>query len=338
MRIPAVSVVISLFNYEKYIGECLDSLLAQTFQDFEVIVVDDCSTDNSAKIVESYARKFDGRLTLAKMKSNSGGGGEPRNKGMDFSRGEYVFFMDADDVLIPNGLEEMYTFAKTFNADVVYCEKYFMSTGVGQDFVNNIQIATGRAQHPPFVDRPTLETNNLAERIDKMLGFNYWMTPWLRLVQRNLLVENNIKFDSLIGSNDFGWTLKVMFCSERFLRIPNAYYVRRMHDESVSFRKRTPAEHVHKWMDRTIRSLKDMDNFMNGIEFFQHNLDYRYAIFFNFMRLDFGCILNECENLPPFEVYEIFLQKFGKYLGEQDVLVASLCAYLNSQNKALKES
>ena len=57
-KIPAVSIVIPMYNTEKYIGECLDSILAQTFQDFEVIVVDDCSTDNSRAVVESYLPKF----------------------------------------------------------------------------------------------------------------------------------------------------------------------------------------------------------------------------------------------------------------------------------------
>ena len=56
--IPAVSIIIPMYNAEKYIGECLDSILAQTFQDFEVIIVDDCSTDNSCAIVESYLPKF----------------------------------------------------------------------------------------------------------------------------------------------------------------------------------------------------------------------------------------------------------------------------------------
>ena len=57
-KIPAVSIIIPMYNAEKYIGECLDSILAQTFQDFEVIVVDDCSTDNSCAVVESYLPKF----------------------------------------------------------------------------------------------------------------------------------------------------------------------------------------------------------------------------------------------------------------------------------------
>ena len=80
MACPAVSVIIPMYNAEKYIGECLESLLLQTFQDFEVIVVDDCSTDNSFSIVESYIPKFDGRLKLTKTEKNSGGGGYvPRN-------------------------------------------------------------------------------------------------------------------------------------------------------------------------------------------------------------------------------------------------------------------
>jgi len=65
---PAVSVVIPMYNAEEYVGECLNSLLAQTFQNFEVIVVDDCSTDSSPAIVESYTEKFGGRLKLTKTK------------------------------------------------------------------------------------------------------------------------------------------------------------------------------------------------------------------------------------------------------------------------------
>ena len=65
--LPRVSVVIPMFNAEKFLGECLESILSQTFQNFEVIIVDDCSTDSSCAIVESYAEKFGGRLTLAHM-------------------------------------------------------------------------------------------------------------------------------------------------------------------------------------------------------------------------------------------------------------------------------
>ena len=92
---PAVSIIIPMFNADKYIAECLNSLLAQTLQNLEVIVVDDCSTDSSHALVESYIPKFGGRLKLSRMKKNSGSSALPHNKGFALSRGEYIFSMDA---------------------------------------------------------------------------------------------------------------------------------------------------------------------------------------------------------------------------------------------------
>ena len=330
---PAVSVIIPLYNAERYVAECLDSILAQTFTDFEVIVVDDCSTDNSVAVVESYIPKFGGRLTLSKTKHNSGGGGEPRNRGLRFSRGEYVFFMDADDAFTRTALEEMYSLAKKFNADTVYCERYYMSSGTGKDFIDKAYIADNRTQKFPVTDKPTLDTNNMAERVKRAIIYGYWVTPWLRLVSRNLLIDNDITFPSLIGSNDVGWTFKVLFCSKRFLRIPNACYIWRMHDQSNTLRERTTPKHVHKWMDRTIRSLKDMDNFMSDIPFFRDNPVYRYAVCNCFLQKDFEAIFDKCAIETPFNVYNIFRKEFGSYLGEHDVLVAALCTAVNTQQK-----
>ena len=80
---PAVSIIVPMYNVEKYVGEFLESILAQTFQDFEVIVVDDCSTDNSRTVVESYVEKFGGRLKLETTLTNSGHGAFPRDKGVN---------------------------------------------------------------------------------------------------------------------------------------------------------------------------------------------------------------------------------------------------------------
>lgn len=329
----AVSVIISLYNYEKYVGECLDSLLAQTFQNFEVIVVDDCSTDNGVAVVKKYAPKFNGRLQFAQMEINSGGGGMPRNKGLELASGEYVFFMDADDVFTKNALQEMYSLARKFNADTVYCEKYFMSEGSGQEFIDNIRSADDRMQPPPYVDKPTIETTDLAERIKGATKKRYWVTAWLRLVQRKLLIDNNITFDSLIASNDVNWTFKVLFCSKRFLRVPNAYYVRRIHNESVSFHERTQTEWVHKWMDRSIRSLKNIDEFMGGIKFFKDNPKARYEVLNYFLQSDLSNTFKECMNANKFAVYDMMRQSFSHYLGAQDVLVSCLVARTYDQGK-----
>ena len=85
---PKISIVIPMYNTEKYVGECLHSLEIQTFQDFEIIVVDDCSTDKSPEIVESYMPKFNGRLKMIRTEKNSGGCSVPRNAGMKIAKGK----------------------------------------------------------------------------------------------------------------------------------------------------------------------------------------------------------------------------------------------------------
>ena len=333
MNLPAISVIIPMFNAEKYLADCLTSILAQSFTNFEVVIVDDCSTDNSVEVIKSFAPQFGERLKLVHMKKNSGSAGEPRNKGLKVSLGEYVFFMDADDLLVRTGLEEMYTLAKKFNADTVYCERYLTSSGDGQEFMRNLHVADDKVQTIPPVDMPMLETDDMAVRINKAIKHQYWLTPWLRLVSRNLLIENEIKFPSLIWSEDVNWTFKVLFCSKRFLRIPNPCYIWRENAGSLTTNKFTPAQTVSKRMDRTIRGLKDIDDFMAGLEFFKANPAYRYLVIKNFIESDFAHIFDACANESMFDIYNIFREKFGAYLGEHDVLVAGLCTFVNTLQK-----
>ena len=323
---PAISVIISLFNYGKYIGELLDSLLAQTFKDFEVIIIDDCSTDNGVAVVERYIPEFGGRLHLTQTEKNSGCGSIPRNIGLKLASGKYVYFMDSDDALTETALEKMYFAGERFDAEVVYCEKYFMSTGRGQEFKDNVHLAKTKIQRPPFVKEPTLETDNLDERIQRAVNFNYWVTPWLRLVRRDLLIENGIEFPPFTPSEDVVWSFKILFCAKRFLRIPNACYIRRIHDDSVSFLERTPSDYIHKWLARTIISLKDMDDFMKRIEFFQGNPEQRLRVLDFFVQSDFNAIARRCEDLTMYQMYEAVHRNFGDHLGEHAVLVSTLCA------------
>ena len=145
----------------------MDSLLAQTFQNFEVIVVDDCSTDSSPAVVESYAPKFGGRLRYFQTNRNTGSGTEPRNLGLAYSRGEYLYFMDNDDAVTPTAFEELHSFAKKYDADVVHCEKFYR---VPEEIWYNAEI---RKQLKPlgmmgqnfFVQEPWIWENNIEERV-----------------------------------------------------------------------------------------------------------------------------------------------------------------------------
>lgn len=269
------------------------------------------------------------------MPKNSGHPGEPRNKGIALASGEYIYCLDSDDIITETALEEMYSLGKKFDADVVYCEKYFKSEGVGKEFKDNIRVTEDRIQKPPFVTEPTLETTDQAERIEKMLNGNYWMSPALKIVKRNLLLENDIIFPNLVGSEDDIWSMEVLFCSKCFLRIPNICFIRRIHEDGISFGNYTTSEHIERWMDATIRNSKEIDDFLKKIPFFRENPNYRYEIISRSLKNGFSNISKRCEKETPFNIYSIFQEKFGNFLGQYDVLVSALCSNTIIQQRSL---
>lgn len=115
-----VSVIIPVYNTERYLRKCLDSLLNQTLQDIEIIVINDGSTDNSLKILEDYATAYPNLFTLINSKNQ--GAGKARNLGIDIAAGEYIWFVDSDDWIYPDSIEKMYNLAKQYNISMVTCD------------------------------------------------------------------------------------------------------------------------------------------------------------------------------------------------------------------------
>lgn len=121
--IPVISVVMAVYNAEKYLRETLDSILNQTFRDFEVICVDDGSTDSSLCVLQEY-RQRDERITVLRNEIKSQGAAMARNIGIDAARGEYLSILDADDFFEPEMLEKAYKKAKSTDADAVLFDGY----------------------------------------------------------------------------------------------------------------------------------------------------------------------------------------------------------------------
>lgn len=105
-----VSVIVPVYNEEKFLNDCLKSLVNQTLKDIEIIVVNDGSTDSSLDIIQKFASKYQGKIKVIDSKNN--GAGSARNKGLDIATGEFIKFVDADDYLKLDILERMYTLAK----------------------------------------------------------------------------------------------------------------------------------------------------------------------------------------------------------------------------------
>lgn len=324
---PAVSVIIPLYNAEKYVGECLDSLLEQTFKNFELIMVDDCSTDSSCEIVESYIPKFNGRLKLYHMEENTGSGALPRNKGLALSSGKYVFNMDNDDMLTKTALEELYTLAEEHDVDIVYCEKFYEVNPDGSGIRENV-IQKGK-----LVKEPTLESEDLAERVQAIIDDRYYVVPWSKLIRRSLLVEHDILFPALEISDDNIWHQELMFCAKKFLRVPNVIYIYRLTETSLLRRRRDPKCHISFWLNPVLLGLKKLDKVINKNAFFKANPSCRYALLKNFVDKRFTWTLKSARNLTEDEIYSTIEENFGDKLGNDDVLVSLLCTALYNEKK-----
>ena len=117
-----VSIIVPMYNTEKDVARCLETLANQTLKDSEIIVVNDGSTDNSKKVVLDYARKYSNIVYLEKK---NGGLSDARNYGMKFANGEYIAFVDSDDFTDYTMFEKMYNKAIESNADYVECDFYW---------------------------------------------------------------------------------------------------------------------------------------------------------------------------------------------------------------------
>lgn len=137
---PLVSIITPLYNSEKYVAETIDSVLAQTYQNWEMIVIDDCSTDKGPEIVDEYCR-IDSRIKLLKNSSNSGGA-ITRNNGIEFASGRFIAFLDSDDLWKPNKLEVQISFMINNIIEFSYCD---------YDVIDSRSIETGEKRIAPKI-------------------------------------------------------------------------------------------------------------------------------------------------------------------------------------------
>lgn len=277
-------MIIPMYNVENFIGECLTSLLEQTFQDFEIIIVDDCSTDDSPRVATSFYENFGDRLKIAKLSANSGCPGIPRNFALEMACGEYVYFLDSDDFLSGTALEELYTVAKKFDADVVHAEWHISFRNVNGKF----EFKRTSFQEGNFVTEPTLETFDLSERVTGFAEKKYLWWACNKLFRRQLLTENEIKFPEVSVFEDMVFTFMCVVAAKNYVRVPFASYCYRRHDKSISLKKRGAVESTNV----VIKIVNALDNFMDGRKFFRNNPQYKYAILDSFLQGQLDCVAN----------------------------------------------
>ena len=318
-----------MYNTEKYIGACLTSILNQTFQDFEVIVVDDCSTDNSCAIVESFIPKFGGRLKLYRSEVNSGPA-IPSNKGVSLSRGKYLFIMDSDDLIVDNTLEILIKYAENYDADVVHMDLGFkFRRNSDKPFPDSDDVDVVGWHGGPFVIKPTLESDNLAERMTKISRNGVGWTAWEKFVRRDLIMENEIIFPDMRTSQDIIWVIEVFSCAKKILTIPETLYFHRANPTSNTGIKRTAAESLHFFMDNSVFGMNFLLNFFNRKKFFRENPKFRWKLLNFWEVIHLNTVRKFVETMPPHEIYEILQSTFTEKFGEYGNLLAYFCQSSN---------
>ena len=205
---PDVSVIIPTYNVKKYIRECLDSLVNQTWTNFEVICVDDGSDDGTCDIIREYTKK-DSRINLVEM-DHCGFAGVMRNEGLHRARGEYCLFLDSDDFFEPYMLEHSLKKIREDNADICMFDArmYYQMTG-----------KTG-------VNRVVLKKEYLPETIPfEGKSFKYIFNistgcPWVNLIKKKLIDESHIEYMALSRYNDLYFINLMLASAKRITILP----------------------------------------------------------------------------------------------------------------------
>ena len=237
--------------------------------------------------------------------------------------------MDADDMLTKTALEEMHTLLETFDTDVIYFPKKYLITDDGKD--------RGIATVPAFknLTEPKFEEDSLDKRVQGIVRRKFWAPPWRKLVQRKLLIENEIIFPNTKVSDDNLWTYVLMLYARKILCVPNVVYIQRLSANSITRTKRLDIQGVIFWLRPIILGLRTLDNFMDKLEFFRQNPQYRYAVLEFFSNLHFERLFKFSLKVSSSDIYESVKKEFGKYLNEQEILVAQLITLVNTQQKKI---
>lgn len=201
-----VSVIIPVYNVEKYLEKCLGSLINQSLTDIEFICINDGSTDNSLEILDRYAAK-DKRFTVISQENR--GQGVARNKGLEVAKGEYIGFVDPDDWVEPNMFETLYNKAKELELDIIECNYI-------DEYEDNRPASNWQTR---------LKTNKIFNRHNnKAYLFTHPIATWNKLFRTELIRKNNIKFSNGKCGEDHCFTIPARLFAKRALHCNNYLY------------------------------------------------------------------------------------------------------------------
>lgn len=220
-----VSVIIPVFNTEKYIEECLESILNQSLKDIEIICVNDGSVDRSLEILRKYEKQYDQIKVIDQLNA---GQSAARNRALQIAEGDYVYFMDSDDIITSHMMEELLTICEDKKLDLLYFS--------GTSFYENEELSE---KHSSF-SNAYYRKGDYTEVMDgpRMLAVlrnnrDYFVSPCLQIINRKFLLESGIKFIEGIIHEDNCFSFQILLKASRVFCVNDIYFYRRVRTASV---------------------------------------------------------------------------------------------------------
>ena len=229
-----VSVIIPVYNTEKYLAECLDSILNQTLDSYEIIIVNDGSTDGSLQLINQYAKRYS---NISVINQNNQKQGAARNAGLKVANGEYVCFIDSDDMLEKNALDYCYNLASKINLDMIT---------YAADIFGDI---IGKSSEQYFFHKRINDINKVMYGVDFIKRYYYrvsMLNITFTLYLRTFLLNNKLFFLEKTFYEDLEFYYRTMECNPRMMIIDNEFYHRRYRDNSVMTSSKTELSVMNK--------------------------------------------------------------------------------------------
>lgn len=318
----SVTVVIPVYNVEKYLEACLETVVNQSLKNIEIICIDDSSIDNSLNILKECALK-DNRISVYKYTLNSGTA-NCRNWGVKLAKGKYIAYLDSDDLLENDFLFNLYQMAETKNCDVVKGGMIVSSNG--NSYISDMNIKIEK----------DIKKNNF-------IGQSWQHEFTTAIYKKEFLEKNNIQFPQLTNGEDIIFILKVLSYRPNFKIVNNTHYIYQQRFDSASIpRTLSPALHLIEHFYKQIDILQTIDLNKNEYASYCHNnilqriIDFWWYKSFepNLKDVELDIIIHKCNYLfIKIGCFDKILKKFIKYYDKNYLLCERLLLNAELHNK-----
>lgn len=297
MNNPLISVIVPVYNSEKYIAECIDSILFQTYKNIEIILVNDGSKDNSLDVCKQYQSQYHNIITIDKK---NGGASSARNVGIDNANGDFIMFVDSDDYIAPNMLETLYDYYTQTSADII---------GSQLSKVTNQKVLLKTVKKISHNQKFSPE-----QIIQRLFVRTIDCSPCTKLIKKSTI--GDLRFIEGVTNEDIVFLFHLYQQCQQIYYLTDSFYFYRENYSSVTHNISNHSYDIFRNMLYLEEQLPNT-NFNLTKEFFVYKnkvaLDVCYSIIRNKLKAKYSNIYQQCKQIIHPNIYRIIFNKNISY-------------------------